>query len=225
MGSSARHWKALMKKNAILWRRRPFCSLFEIICPVLAMLVMVFLRYHIGSSSIPYNLLIEKVKVPSLPGLKWSSKSSKKHPNGSWSNSIVTHRSIGKDLTAYMNYTEYPTKFHYRNPEHQYSLIEDVRGPLYFIPEDCLEVNSFQLPPVEMPIIAVVGEWNQATYMMQNYLETLFDWQKTSRLIKPFLRIDGKNATYPDFQFMNFTSKDELFAYTSAENYTYPGGN
>ena len=24
---------------------------------------------------------------------------------------------------------------------------------------------------------------------------------------------------------MNFTSKDELFEYTSAENYTFPGGN
>ena len=44
------------------------------------------------------------------------------------------------------------------------------------VPSDCLKVKSFQLPLVEMPIIAVVGEWNQATYMMQNYLEELISW-------------------------------------------------
>ena len=33
------------------------------------------------------------------------------------------------------------------------------------------------------------------------------------------------NSPYPDFTFMNFTSKEELFAYTSAENYTFEGGN
>lgn len=45
-------------------------------------------------------------------------------------------------------------------------MLEDVRGPLYMLPENCLITKSFQLPPVEMPIIAVVGEWNTATYMM-----------------------------------------------------------
>jgi len=36
-------------------------------------------------------------------------------------------------------------------------MLTDMLGPLYFIPSDCLEANSFQLPAVEMPIIAVVG--------------------------------------------------------------------
>ena len=52
----------------------------------------------------------------------------------------------------------------------EYNLLEDVLGPFYMVPGDCFETKSFALPPVEMPIIAVVGEWNQATYMMQNYL-------------------------------------------------------
>jgi len=34
----------------------------------------------------------------------------------------------------------------------------------------------------------------------------------------------GKDATYPDFQFKNFTSKEELFEYTSADNYTFTPG-
>ena len=35
----------------------------------------------------------------------------------------------------------------------------------------------------------------------------------------------NENAALPDFEIKYFTSKDELFDYTSAENYSYPGGN
>jgi hypothetical protein len=34
----------------------------------------------------------------------------------------------------------------------------------------------------------------------------------------------GKQSTYPDFQFKNFTSTEELFAYTKADNYTFTPG-
>lgn len=43
-----------------------------------------------------------------------------------------------------------------------YNMLEDYTGPLYFMPSNCLKINSFQVPKVEMPIIAVVGENNAA---------------------------------------------------------------
>ena len=66
--------------------------------------------------------------------------------------------------------------------------------------------------------------------MMKNYLETLFEWQTTSAIGSRVLheimtKAYGANATYPEFQFKNFTSREELFEYTSADNYTFPGGN
>ena len=35
-----RHFKALSKKNAILWIRRPGCATFEIIAPILLMCLL-----------------------------------------------------------------------------------------------------------------------------------------------------------------------------------------
>lgn len=75
-----------------------------------------------------------------------------------------------------------------------------------------------------MPVIAVVGEWNQATKMMKTYLEEIIQVQQQ----EPVKAILTKKMTeryrdgsygYPDFQFMNFTDTQELFDYTSAEDY------
>lgn len=47
MGESARHFKALMKKNCINWKRTPCGSICEIICPVLLMLILVYARSQV----------------------------------------------------------------------------------------------------------------------------------------------------------------------------------
>ena len=44
MGASARHYKALMKKNWYNWKRTPCGSVLEIICPILLMLILVYAR-------------------------------------------------------------------------------------------------------------------------------------------------------------------------------------
>ena len=44
MGATTRHYRALMKKNFINWKRTPCGSLCEIICPILLMLIMVAAR-------------------------------------------------------------------------------------------------------------------------------------------------------------------------------------
>ena len=51
MGTNARHYKALMKKNWINWRRTPCGSCCELICPILLMLVILNARYLIDKVS------------------------------------------------------------------------------------------------------------------------------------------------------------------------------
>lgn len=77
-------------------------------------------------------------------------------------------------------------------------------GPFYFVPSDCMKMNSFQLPKVEMPIIAVVGdEDNVPNNIMYEYLKELITLQKTNEdeLNRILTKTYGDNAAYPDFRF------------------------
>ena len=47
MGASTRHYKALMKKNCITWKRTPCGSCCEIICPVILMFILVYARTQV----------------------------------------------------------------------------------------------------------------------------------------------------------------------------------
>ena len=47
MGASTRHYKALMKKNCITWKRTPCGSICEIICPVILMFILVYARTQV----------------------------------------------------------------------------------------------------------------------------------------------------------------------------------
>ena len=89
MSKCCRHWKALMRKNWINWYRRPKCSFFEILWPVLTMFVMVFMRHYIHTSAVPYDRLIPGLKMPTIPGLAWDSDATKKAPDGAWSTSLL----------------------------------------------------------------------------------------------------------------------------------------
>lgn len=77
-----------------------------------------------------------------------------------------------------------------------------------------------------MPIIAVVGEQNAPTQIMQDYIQSIIDYQtadidKTNELLQ---KAYGSKATYPDFRIQQFTSEEDLFNWTSAENYTFTDG-
>ena len=47
MGANTRHFKALMKKNLINWKRTPLSSVLEIICPCALMLLLAVFRASI----------------------------------------------------------------------------------------------------------------------------------------------------------------------------------
>ena len=111
MISGLRHTRALIKKNRINWVRRPFCSVFEILCPVIAMFVMVVLRNQIDPSTLPYNLVVDRVKAPAFPGLTW--QKTRKVPEGYWSTNVLQQSKVDKDLEHFFEYDGYPNFHHY----------------------------------------------------------------------------------------------------------------
>ena len=48
---SFRHFKALLRKNTIVWKRNICCSLCELMCPVFLMLIIVFIRIRITATT------------------------------------------------------------------------------------------------------------------------------------------------------------------------------
>ena len=42
-----RHFKALMRKNFILWYRMPACSAFELLAPIIMMIALTIIRMQI----------------------------------------------------------------------------------------------------------------------------------------------------------------------------------
>ncbi len=50
--SGFRHFKALMRKNFILWWRTPGCSAFEILAPMVLMAVLWIIRLQIPKTEV-----------------------------------------------------------------------------------------------------------------------------------------------------------------------------
>ena len=130
---------------------------------------MVYLRKQVHASSGGQGSLYFE-KTPTFLPLSYS------HRSESWS-FLTSLATTNRDLTDFFEYASYPWGPMYKNGSN-YSMLEDIRGPLYFLPSDCLEARSFALPKQEMPVIAVVGEWNQATKVMHSYLEELIQVQQ-----------------------------------------------
>ena len=170
MGSGTRQFKALMRKNYIGWKRRSFCSVCELCCPVAMMFLMVVLRGVIDvTEAEQLDLLSER--IPTYPAFFYEGNLDENDASlssSSWSGPSKFFQT-GLQLNSFMKYSAYPNATYYENPTNFYNYNADEKSPLLFLPTNCLKTNSFQLPAVEMPIIAVVG-WNKATAMMYEYL-------------------------------------------------------
>jgi len=133
------------------------------------MFLMVILRNVITVETLDFSSLL-KVRAPVTPAFTYDKTTSQ------WISSPDELQAKSVELNEFFKYASYPTEKYYKIfPE--YDIEMDPAGPLAFLPSDCLKPNSFQLPRVEMPVIAVVGEQNEATLMMRDYLQTLYDYQ------------------------------------------------
>ena len=131
MGTNTRHFKALMRKNFINWKRTPLGSALELLLPSLLMLVLVLGRSAIKPS------IIESVDLSSLqhPSFPMTSLNSK---NNTWSLNAKAFQAISDDpafqaMMRYSNYTN--TGLNSSNPT--YNPMVDVKAPFLFSPPHC----------------------------------------------------------------------------------------
>ena len=57
------HFKALMKKNWILFKRSWFCSTMEVMVPILFILILVLFRKTIEKNNIPEKSYLSAINV------------------------------------------------------------------------------------------------------------------------------------------------------------------
>jgi len=70
MSKICRHFKALSRKNAILWRRNLTCGVFELILPAALMCLIVWMRTKVNIKHVDLAGL-EKYKHPIYPAMKY----------------------------------------------------------------------------------------------------------------------------------------------------------
>ena len=120
MGHTIRQFSALTKKNFISYVRQPGCAVFQLLCPGLLMLILVWIRTKITATTTPY-INYEEYKKPLFPGLEYTGSQT-------WSTGDFQTTSARQDgFFTYDNYTQ-----------GTYSIVADFNGPLYFNPSHCL---------------------------------------------------------------------------------------
>ena len=151
-----RHFKALMRKNAILWWRMPACSAFELLAPIVMMVILTVIRMQIPILNTDEAGMYKK---------KWTVYLGAQ-PNGigtwyqnndhsSWADEKV------RPFFCYSNY--FDTKKDHKGDCMDYSIGNDWRGPTFFAPSQCLKTYSWNKPKVASPLIATIGEENDLT--------------------------------------------------------------
>lgn len=192
MTSRTRQFNALMRKNFISWRRRTKCSFFEILCPALVMLIMVFLRAKIDVEEKNFSLeSMLKARKPTFTAFSYAGDLTDDPTDSGWSG-VKSTVQVSLDLNGFMKYAEFPNEAFYEK-HNLYEMAEDTKSPLFFIPFNCIKENSYVTPRVASPIIAHVG-WNKPTAMMVEYLKTLIDFQRTN-----IDKVKKLAPSYPDF--------------------------
>jgi len=70
-----RHFKALSRKNLMIWRRSPLCAVFELLLPCALISIIVWLRTKVEIKHTDLQSL-EKYKHPVFPGLHYKERTS-----------------------------------------------------------------------------------------------------------------------------------------------------
>ena len=95
-----RHFKALMRKNLINWKRQPVCAFFEIVSPLLLMAVICLIRWKVPYTSVSPEGMLDW-RLPIIPGCG--------KDDGVWSGSTDYVYQNNDRVNDFFNYTGYAT--------------------------------------------------------------------------------------------------------------------
>lgn len=159
MGHTTRQFNALTKKNFISYVRTPCCAVFQILCPGMLMLILVYIRTRITATT-PVYVDYELFKTPFFPGLEYTG-------GGEWSTAPIDFLKTNAREEAFMVYDNYT------NANGTYNLLTDFTGPLFFFPSQCDKSNSVVIPKQPSWVVAVVGPPNPIQDAVTSYLQTI----------------------------------------------------
>ena len=102
MTNCFRHFRALFKKNGLLWIRTPCCSAFEILAPMVMMIVLWIIRLQVPTTSVDVEGMLSK-NLDVMPGVG-------KSDNGKWATNTGENHYVNDKVTPLMAYANYTTK-------------------------------------------------------------------------------------------------------------------
>lgn len=95
LNKSWRHYKALNRKNWILYIRRPACSITELIIPIAVMLLLTWFRTKVPLQHTDSQAL-QKYKHPAFPALQYTGE------EWEWNPEYITNEQL-----EFMTYNDY----------------------------------------------------------------------------------------------------------------------
>ena len=129
-----RHFNALVRKNFIIWKRTPGCSSFEVIAPLILMTLLALLRMGVPSTFVDQDAMLEK-KFPSWYGVSPTGM-------GEWSHKKRDNTIVDDRVAALTCHSQYYDKKHTTDCS-EYNLANDLHGPQYFTPSQCMKQDSW----------------------------------------------------------------------------------
>lgn len=130
-----RHFKALSKKNAIVWYRTPFCALTEVLTPALLMLILCVLRINVPSVPTDAEGMLAK-KGPVMPGVGYD-------PELGWYNSTGGNHYVDDYMRPMIGYSDYTRGDTHMTNWTEYSIGYDKYGPQFFTPTHCMKTFDY----------------------------------------------------------------------------------
>ena len=98
--SPIRHFKALLKKNIIVWKRNVCCSLCELMCPVFLMFIIVLIRIKIEPSPTTPDLSLQNRQNPFYSPFNLDA-------TGNWVLDQASINSLNANLNGFMGANNY----------------------------------------------------------------------------------------------------------------------
>ena len=134
-----RHFKALMYKNGINWKRTWCGSILEIICPIILMFIITWARTQVlVVTSQEYD--IYQIKKPMYP-------TNTMNETG-WTNTNFDATKQGFDLIPFMQHNNYTPAIEAPVIGTVYEPLVDPLGPYYFFPPHCYQKTNRYVSPI-----------------------------------------------------------------------------
>lgn len=159
-----RHFKALMRKNFINYKRTPSGTAMEFLAPVFIMLVLSFMRYIVEPFE-NQDFDIYQLKKPFYPTTTLDPLT------GNWTHQNYETTQLGLDLIPFMKHSDYIAMLDLDNDTSFYNPMLDPISPFYFFPSNCYGKNLGYFSPV----VAYVSTGNQIEEDFAIQLSLLFE--------------------------------------------------